>query len=182
MPNKSKEPVVMRDLVDEIDPPDGPAGHPRPRRGRRRRCSCDLAKMPRTCWSPASTGIGKSVCMNAMICSMLLFRRPEEVRFIMVDPKMVELAGYEDIPHLLTPPITDMTKAHAALEWACQTMDERYFALRLVGVPRDRRLQRAGRGRDPLPPGSARSRPSRTSAASRCTCPSSSSWSTSTPT
>ena len=93
----------------------------------------DLAKMPHLLVAGA-TGTGKSVCMNAMICSILLFRGPDEVKFIMVDPKMVELAGYEDIPHLLTPPITDMTKAHAALEWACRTMDERYFALRLVGV------------------------------------------------
>jgi S-DNA-T family DNA segregation ATPase FtsK/SpoIIIE len=92
----------------------------------------DLAKMPHLLVAGA-TGMGKSVCMNAMICSILLFRTPDEVRFIMVDPKMVELAGYEDIPHLLTPPITDMTKAHAALEWACRTMDERYEALKATG-------------------------------------------------
>jgi len=133
VPNKAKTAVVMRDLVEQIDASQmilpmilgrDVVGNP---------LVGDLAKMPHLLVAGA-TGTGKSVCMNAMICSILLFRGPDEVKFIMVDPKMVELAGYEDIPHLLTPPITDMTKAHAALEWACRTMDERYFALRLVGV------------------------------------------------
>jgi S-DNA-T family DNA segregation ATPase FtsK/SpoIIIE len=133
VPNRSKEAVVMRDLVEQTDASQmvlplilGRDVVGAPLLG-------DLAKMPHLLVAGA-TGTGKSVCMNAMICSVLLFRGPDEVKFIMVDPKMVELAGYEDIPHLLTPPITDMTKAHAALEWACRTMDERYFALRLVGV------------------------------------------------
>ncbi len=133
VPNKVKEAVVMRDLVEQVDAASmtlplilgrDVIGNP---------MVGDLAKMPHLLVAGA-TGTGKSVCMNAMICSVLLFRGPDEVKFIMVDPKMVELAGYEDIPHLLAPPITDMTKAHAALEWACRTMDERYFALRLVGV------------------------------------------------
>jgi S-DNA-T family DNA segregation ATPase FtsK/SpoIIIE len=133
VPNQLKEPVVMRDLVEETDADKitlplvlGRDVLGQPMVG-------DLAKMPHLLVAGA-TGMGKSVCMNAMICSVLLFRDPEEVKFIMVDPKMVELAGYEDIPHLLTPPITDMSKAHAALEWACTTMDERYYALRMVGV------------------------------------------------
>jgi S-DNA-T family DNA segregation ATPase FtsK/SpoIIIE len=133
VPNRVKEAVVMRDLVEEIDP--GTMALPiilgrdvigRPMVG-------DLAKMPHLLVAGA-TGMGKSVCMNAMICSILLFKSPDEVKFIMVDPKMVELAGYEDIPHLLAAPITEMTKAHAALEWACRTMDERYEALRQTGV------------------------------------------------
>ena len=133
VPNRVKEAVVMRDLVEQTDASQmilplilgrDVVGNP---------MLGDLAKMPHLLVAGA-TGTGKSVCMNAMICSILLFRGPNEVKFIMVDPKMVELAGYEDIPHLLTPPITDMTKAHAALEWACRCMDERYFALRLVGV------------------------------------------------
>jgi len=133
VPNKVKEAVVMRDLVEQIDASAmtlplilgrDVVGNP---------LVGDLARMPHLLVAGA-TGTGKSVCMNAMICSILLFRGPDEVKFILVDPKMVELAGYEDIPHLLAPPITDMTKAHAALEWACRTMDERYFALRLVGV------------------------------------------------
>ncbi|MBA2481212.1 MAG: DNA translocase FtsK 4TM domain-containing protein [Planctomycetes bacterium] len=133
VPNRVKEQVVMRDLVEEFDPDQmalpvilgrDVVGNP---------IISDLAKMPHLLVAGA-TGMGKSVCMNALICSILLFKGPEHVRFIMVDPKMVELAGYEDIPHLLTPPITDMTKAHASLEWACRTMDQRYEALRQVGV------------------------------------------------
>ncbi|TVR15185.1 MAG: hypothetical protein EA401_03230, partial [Planctomycetota bacterium] len=133
VPNGIKEAVVMKGLVEEIDPDDyilplilGRDVLGRPMVG-------DLAKMPHLLVAGA-TGMGKSVCMNAMICSILLFKDPALVKFIMVDPKMVELAGYEDIPHLLTPPITDMSKAHAALEWATKTMDERYYALRMAGV------------------------------------------------
>ena len=132
VPNRTKDPVVMRDLVDEIDPDVMALPMVLGRDVVGRPLIMDLAKAPHLLVA-GSTGMGKSVCMNAMICSILLFRRPDEVRFIMVDPKMVELSGYEDIPHLLTPPITDMTKAHAALDWACQTMDERYESLRLSG-------------------------------------------------
>ncbi len=133
VPNRIKEQVVMRDLVEEFDPASmalplvlGRDVIGRPMIG-------DLAKMPHLLVAGA-TGMGKSVCMNSMICSILMFKGPEHVKFIMIDPKMVELAGYEDIPHLLTPPITDMTKAHASLEWACGLMDARYEALRQVGV------------------------------------------------
>ncbi len=133
VPNRVKEAVVMRDLVEEVDPSTMALPVILGRDVVGRPLVSDLAKMPHLLVAGA-TGMGKSVCMNAMICSILLFKSPKEVRFIMVDPKMVELAGYEDIPHLLTPPITEMTKAHAALEWACRTMDERYEALRLTGV------------------------------------------------
>jgi S-DNA-T family DNA segregation ATPase FtsK/SpoIIIE len=133
VPNKVKEAVVMRPLVDEVNPSEMALPVVLGRDVVGKPLVADLAKMPHLLVAGA-TGMGKSVCMNAMICSILLFRSPDEVRFIMVDPKMVELAGYEDIPHLLAPPITDMTKAHAALEWACRTMDERYEALRLTGV------------------------------------------------
>jgi S-DNA-T family DNA segregation ATPase FtsK/SpoIIIE len=133
VPNRVKEAVVMRDLVEEVDPSTMALPVILGRDVVGRPLIADLAKMPHLLVAGA-TGMGKSVCMNAMICSILLFKSPKEVRFIMVDPKMVELAGYEDIPHLLTPPITEMTKAHAALEWACRTMDERYEALRLTGV------------------------------------------------
>ncbi len=132
VPNRTKDPVVMRDLVDEIDPDVMALPVVLGRDVVGKPLIMDLAKAPHLLVA-GSTGLGKAVCMNAMICSILLFRRPDEVRFIMVDPKMVELSGYEDIPHLLTPPITDMTKAHAALDWACQTMDERYESLRLSG-------------------------------------------------
>jgi S-DNA-T family DNA segregation ATPase FtsK/SpoIIIE len=133
VPNRHREDVIMRDLIEAINPDEyhlpivigrDVLGTPMVE---------DLTKMPHLLIAGA-TGMGKSVCMNAIICSILLFRDPTEVKFIMVDPKMVELASYEGIPHLLVPPITDMGKAHAALEWACKTMDERYFALRLCGV------------------------------------------------
>ena len=133
VPNRTKEVVVMRDLVEEIDPAAMMLPIVLGRDAVGKPLIADLAKAPHLLVA-GSTGMGKSVCMNAMICSILLFRGPDQVKFIMVDPKMVELAGYEDIPHLLTPPITDMTKAHAALEWACRTMDQRYEALKATGV------------------------------------------------
>ena len=133
VPNGIKEAVVMRDLVEETDANkyDLPLVLGRDVIGNA--MVGDLAKMPHLLVAGA-TGMGKSVCLNSIICSLLLYRGPDEAKFIMVDPKMVELAPYEGIPHLLTPPITDMTKAHAALEWACKVMDERYYALRLAGV------------------------------------------------
>ncbi len=93
----------------------------------------DLASMPHMLMA-GTTGSGKSVCINAIIMSMLLMRKPEEVRFILVDPKMVELAAFENIPHLLCPIINDMRKAEEILEWAAQKMDERYELLKEAGV------------------------------------------------
>jgi len=133
VPNRVKEAVAMREIVEEIDSDDYQIPLVLGRDVLGERMVGDLGKMPHLLVAGA-TGMGKSVCMNAMICSILMFRGPQEVKFIMVDPKMVELAGYDGIPHLLAPPITDMSKAHAALEWACKTMDERYYALRLMGV------------------------------------------------
>ncbi len=132
VPNRIKQAVVMRELVDEVDPATMALPVVIGRDVVGRPLVSDLAKMPHLLVAGA-TGMGKSVCMNAIICSILLYRTPEEVQFLMVDPKQVELSGYEGIPHLLSPPITDMEKAHAALEWACRTMDERYEALRLTG-------------------------------------------------
>ena len=133
VPNQLKMAVVMRDLVEDIDPAKFSLPIVIGRDVIGGAMVGDLAKMPHLLVAGA-TGMGKSVCLNAIITSILLFRSPEEVKFIMVDPKMVELAPYEGIPHLLTPPITDMSKAHAALEWACKTMDERFYCLRIVGV------------------------------------------------
>ncbi len=93
----------------------------------------DLAAMPHMLLA-GTTGSGKSVCINAIIMSMLLKRTPEEVRLILVDPKMVELAAFESIPHLLCPIINDMRKAEEILEWAAQKMDERYELLKEAGV------------------------------------------------
>ena len=80
------------------------------------------------------TGTGKSVCLNSIIVSMLMTRRPDEVRMLMVDPKMVELSPYKCLPHLMHPVVTDMRKAEAILGWAVEKMEERYHLLARAGV------------------------------------------------
>ncbi len=93
----------------------------------------DLARMPHMLIA-GTTGSGKSVCINSIIIAMLMTRRPEEVRLILVDPKMVEMAAFEQIPHLLCPIVNDMHKAEDILEWAATKMDERYELLKEAGV------------------------------------------------
>src|SRR4029079_9444133 len=93
----------------------------------------DLAEMPHLLIA-GRTGTGKSVCLNAMILSILMTRRPEEVKLILVDPKMVELSQFKRIPHLMHPVVTDMKKAESILAWACEKMDERYTFLARAGV------------------------------------------------
>lgn len=80
------------------------------------------------------TGTGKSVCLNSIIGSMLMTRRPDEVRMLMIDPKMVELSPYRTLPHLMHPVVTDMRKAEAILGWAVEKMEERYHLLARAGV------------------------------------------------
>ncbi len=80
------------------------------------------------------TGTGKSVCLNSIISSMLMTRRPDEVRMLMIDPKMVELSPYKCLPHLMHPVVTDMRKAEAILGWAVEKMEERYHLLARAGV------------------------------------------------
>ena len=80
------------------------------------------------------TGTGKSVCLNAMILSILMTKRPDEVKLILIDPKMVELSQFKRIPHLMHPVVTDMKKAESLLAWACDKMDERYGYLARAGV------------------------------------------------
>ena len=80
------------------------------------------------------TGTGKSVCLNAMILSILMTKRPDEVKLILIDPKMVELSQFKRIPHLMHPVVTDMKKAESLLAWACDKMDERYGFLARAGV------------------------------------------------
>ena len=93
----------------------------------------DLAKMPH-CLVAGTTGSGKSVGINAMILSMLFKAKPDEVRLILIDPKMLEMAMYEDIPHLLCPVVTDMRQASNALNWAVKEMDRRYKLMSKFGV------------------------------------------------
>ncbi len=93
----------------------------------------DLAAMPHLLIA-GRTGTGKSVCLNAMIGSILMTRRPDECKLILVDPKMVELSQYKQVPHLMHPVVTDMKKAEALLAWACEKMDERYTYLARAGV------------------------------------------------
>jgi len=93
----------------------------------------DLTTMPHLLIA-GRTGTGKSVCLNSIIISMLMSRGPDEVRMLMIDPKMVELSGYGKLPHLMHPVVTDMRKAEAILAWAVDKMEERYQLLARAGV------------------------------------------------
>jgi DNA segregation ATPase FtsK/SpoIIIE, S-DNA-T family len=93
----------------------------------------DLSSLPHLLIA-GRTGTGKSVCLNAIISSILMTRRPDEVRMLMIDPKMVELSGYGRLPHLMHPVVTDMRKAEAILAWAVEKMEERYSLLARAGV------------------------------------------------
>ena len=98
-----------------------------------RAMAVDLAKMPHLLIA-GRTGTGKSVCLNTLILSILATRTPDQVRMLMIDPKMVELSPYKRIPHLMHPVITDMKKAEAVLAWAVDKMEERYDLLARAGV------------------------------------------------
>jgi S-DNA-T family DNA segregation ATPase FtsK/SpoIIIE len=93
----------------------------------------DLATLPHLLIA-GRTGTGKSVCLNSIIASMVMTRRPDEVRMLMIDPKMVELSSYKCLPHLMHPVVTDMKKAEAILAWAVDKMEERYHLLARAGV------------------------------------------------
>jgi S-DNA-T family DNA segregation ATPase FtsK/SpoIIIE len=93
----------------------------------------DLTSLPHLLIA-GRTGTGKSVCLNSIILSMLMSRGPDEVRMLMIDPKMVELSGYRKLPHLMHPVVTDMKKAEAILAWAVDKMEERYQLLARAGV------------------------------------------------
>jgi len=93
----------------------------------------DLAKMPHLLVA-GSTGSGKSVCLNTLIMSILFTRTPEQVKLILIDPKMVELSSFQNVPHLMCPVVTDMKRAAGILEWGVEKMEERYALLHKVGV------------------------------------------------
>src|SRR3546814_11290153 len=93
----------------------------------------DLAPMPHLLVA-VTTGSGKSVCLNCMILSLLYRLTPEQCRMIMIDPKMLELSIYDDIPHLLSPVVTEPAKAIRALKWTVEQMEERYRMMASVGV------------------------------------------------
>ncbi len=93
----------------------------------------DLTKMPHLLIAGA-TNSGKSVCINSIVASVLMIQHPDDVRLILIDPKMVELTAFAEIPHLLTPVVTDMKRATWILDWATRKMDERYDTLAAVGV------------------------------------------------
>ena len=93
----------------------------------------ELTKMPHLLIA-GTTGSGKSVCINSIIASILMTQRPDMVKLILVDPKMVELSCFRDIPHLMCPIVTEVSQAQSILEWAVTKMDERYELLAEVGV------------------------------------------------
>jgi S-DNA-T family DNA segregation ATPase FtsK/SpoIIIE len=135
VPNENRQLVRLREVIEETN-------------GRAKRMKIpvylgkdvagnpmvvDLAALPHLLIA-GRTGTGKSVCLNSIIVSMLMTRRPDEVRMLMIDPKMVELNGYGKLPHLMHPVVTDMRKAEAILAWAVDKMEERYLLLSRAGV------------------------------------------------
>ncbi len=135
VPNENRQIVRLRDVIEETN-------------GRAKRMKIpvylgkdvagnplivDLTTLPHLLIA-GRTGTGKSVCLNSIIVSMLMNRGPDEVRMLMIDPKMVELSGYRKLPHLMHPVVTDMRKAEAILGWAVDKMEERYQLLARAGV------------------------------------------------
>ncbi len=135
VPNREVSPVTLRDVLDSPEFQNNPsklavafgkdiAGRP---------VVHSLDRMPHVLIA-GSTGSGKSVCINSLICSLLVKARPDEVKLMMVDPKMVELVGYNGIPHLIAPVVTDPKKAAGFLRWAVKEMEARYEAFAAAGV------------------------------------------------
>jgi S-DNA-T family DNA segregation ATPase FtsK/SpoIIIE len=135
VPNEQRTPVRMREVIEEANGKvkkmriplflgKDVSGNP---------LLADLSALPHLLIA-GSTGTGKSVCLNAIIASILMTRRPDEVRMLMIDPKLVELSGYGRLPHLMHPVVTDMRKAEAILNWGVEKMEERYALLARAGV------------------------------------------------
>src|SRR5215475_945414 len=135
VPNNDRQLVRLREVIEETNGKakkmkipiylgKDVAGNP---------MAVDLAALPHLLIA-GRTGTGKSVCLNSIILSILMSRGPDEVRMLMIDPKMVELSGYRKLPHLMHPVVTDMRKAEAILAWAVDKMEERYQLLSRAGV------------------------------------------------
>ena len=135
VPNSERQVVHMREVIEEANGKaqkmkipiylgKDVAGNP---------MIADLASLPHLLIA-GRTGTGKSVCLNTLIMSMLMTRRPDELRMLLIDPKMVELSCYKTLPHLMHPVVTDMKKAEAILAWAVEKMEERYSLLARAGV------------------------------------------------
>jgi S-DNA-T family DNA segregation ATPase FtsK/SpoIIIE len=135
VPNEARQTVRMREVIEESSAKikkmriplflgKDVSGNP---------LLADLSALPHLLIA-GSTGTGKSVCLNAIIASILMTRRPDEVRMLMIDPKLVELSGYGRLPHLMHPVVTDMRKAEAILNWGVEKMEERYALLARAGV------------------------------------------------
>lgn len=135
IPNKTISPVNLRDVLecDEFLKAKGgiPVGLGKDIAGKA--VITDLSKMPHLLVA-GSTGSGKSVCVNTLISSILFSRKPDEVKLILIDPKMVELSNYNGVPHLMTPVVTDMKKAASVLRWAVKEMEGRYRAFAETNV------------------------------------------------
>jgi DNA segregation ATPase FtsK/SpoIIIE, S-DNA-T family len=155
IPNQKREFVMLREIVESsvyrhssspltIALGKDIAGHP---------VAVDLAKMPHLLVA-GTTGSGKSVAINAMILSMLFKATRDQVRFIFIDPKMLELSVYEGIPHLLTPVVTDMKDAANALRWCVGEMERRYRLMSALGVRNlaglNRKIEDAERSGEPI--------------------------------
>ncbi|EIT69595.1 MULTISPECIES: DNA translocase FtsK [Hydrocarboniphaga] len=156
IPNQKREMVYLREILDSSSYNNSTspltmalgkdiAGNP---------MSVDMAKMPHLLVA-GTTGAGKSVAINVMILSMLYKATPEQVRFIFVDPKMLELSVYADIPHLLTPVVTDMKDAANALRWSVAEMERRYRLMTAMGVRNlaglNRKVEEAEAAGEPIP-------------------------------
>jgi S-DNA-T family DNA segregation ATPase FtsK/SpoIIIE len=135
VPNETRQVVRLREVIEEANGKvkkmkiplflgQDVSGNP---------LTVDLATLPHLLIA-GRTGTGKSVCLNAIIASILMTKRPDEVRMLMIDPKMVELSGYGRLPHLMHPVVTDMRKAEAIFAWAVEKMEERYTLLAKAGV------------------------------------------------
>ncbi|HEX3869480.1 MAG TPA: DNA translocase FtsK 4TM domain-containing protein, partial [Pirellulales bacterium] len=135
VPNEERQLVRLREVIEEANGKAAKmkipiylgkdvAGNP---------MVADLASLPHLLIA-GRTGTGKSVCLNTILMSMLMMRRPDEVRMLLIDPKMVELSPYKTLPHLMHPVVTDMKKAEALLAWAVEKMEERYALLARAGV------------------------------------------------